>query len=508
MDTKIVTGDDMDLESFVQIARFGAEFKFSDSYKKKVMASERLLATAISEKTMIYGISTGFGVLSDRLISLDEVAQLQENIVLSHAVSVGQPLSIEQTRAMMLMVLLNLGQGNSGVRMVLLDTIREMLARGVTPLAPKEGSVGYLAPEAHFSLVLIGKGRAYYDGELLPGGKAMEKAGIPVLTLAAGEGLSLTSGTTSVTALGAMALYDMINAAKSADIIGSMSVEALRGVMRHFDKRLMDARPHSAQGIVADNVRRILDGSGVLKHFEGQRLQDALSLRCIPQLHGAAKQMLYNAKDILETEMNSCCDNPQIFDVDGKPDVISGCNADAAYVGVAMDSAAIAATMLAKISERRNNRYLDENLSGYPSMLVKKPGLNSGLMIPQYTQAGLLGDMRILSTPSVIDNTPTCCNQEDYVSMGYNSSKKAGSVAEKLEYVLAIELLSCYQAQQFIPPELNRSPATKAVLDAIEKEVPVMEQDILLHPHIEFLKTFIHKGDMLNIVQSVVGQLQ
>jgi len=500
-------GAHLDLDQFIQIARFGAEVTFSEDYIARVRASRALIEQAIAEGRVMYGVTTGFGALSDRVISTEQAAQLQENIILSHAVSVGAPFCEEQARGTMLMILQNLGQGKSGVRIELLETIRLMLNAGVTPWMPREGSVGYLAPEAHFSAVLIGRGRAYYQGELMPGARAMEQADIPVLTLAAKEGLALISGTTSVTALGALAIFDMLNAAKSADIIAGVSLEALRGVVQAFDKRIMDARPHPHQAKVADNVRRIIAGSGVLAHYKGERLQDALSLRCIPQLHGAARQTLEQAKATIEIELNSACDNPQIFNVDGRPDVISACNADASYVGLAMDTAAIAATMLAKMSERRNNRFLDENLSGYPALLVKNPGLNSGLMIPQYTQAGLLGDMRILCTPSVIDNTPTCCNQEDYVSMGYNASKKAAEVAEKLEYILAIELLSGYQAQQFIPRELTRSPVTQAVLDEIKTEIPMLAQDAFLHPYIVYLKTMIRSGKLIDLSEDLIGAL-
>jgi histidine ammonia-lyase len=300
----------------------------------------------------------------------------------------------------------------------------------------------------------------------------------------------------------------MINAAKTADIIGALSLETQKGVMRAFDDRVMAVRPHEDQGATADNVRRMLSDSGVLKHYAGQRLQDALSLRCIPQLHGAAKKTLYDAKKTIEIEMNSCCDNPMIFEKDGEADVVSACNADSAYVGIAMDTSAIAATMIAKMSERRNNRFLDEGLSGYPYFLVKNPGLNSGLMIPQYTQAGMLGDMRILSTPSVIDNTPTCCNQEDYVAMGYNASKKAIKVAEYLEYILAIELLSGYEAQQFLDAGLKRSSATAGIIAELAKTVPVMEQDMYLFPHIEHIRCLIHNGTLLKIAEEVVGELK
>ena len=247
--------------------------------------------------------------------------------------------------------------------------------------------------------------------------------------------------------MAALGLYDFQKAAKSADIIGAMSLEALKGVMNAFDARVMQVRPHTDQGDTAENVRRILAGSGIIEKYQGHRVQDALSLRCIPQLHGAAKKTFRDAKETIEIEMNSCCDNPILWPEEGSQDVISACNPDSAYVGMEMDSACIAAVSLAKMSERRNNRIIDESLSGYPSFCIASPGLNSGLMIPQYTQAGLINEMRGLATPSTIDNTPTCCNQEDYVAMGYPACKKSGPMAEKLESVLAIELLSAYQVR-------------------------------------------------------------
>lgn len=505
----VTLGNPLNLTAFMQIARGGAAVEFSDDYQARVRRARTLIEKAIGENRVMYGVTTGFGSLSTRVIDSAEAEQLQRNIVLSHSTSVGAPYTVEEARATMLMVLQNAGQGHSGVRLEVLELLRQLLNRGVTPWMPREGSVGYLAPEAHMALVLIGEGQAYFEGNLLPGRTALEKAGLTPLPLAAKEGLALVSGTTSVTALASIALHDMLGAAKSADIIGAVSLEALKGVLRAFDPRVMSVRPHPEQGATADNVRRILADSGVLKHYEGHRLQDALSLRCIPQLHGAAKKALYDARKTIEIEMNSCCDNPIIWDMDGDADVISACNCDSAYVGIAMDSAAIACTMLAKMSERRNNRIIDESLSGgYPAFLVGNPGLNSGLMIPQYSQAGLLNDMRILSTSAVIDNTPTCCNQEDYVAMGYNASKKAIQVVEKLEYILAIELLSGFQAQQFLDPALARSSATAKVLEEIGKTVPVMKEDLFLHPHIERLRNMIHSGELVRLAESVVGPIQ
>lgn len=505
---KIVLGDPITLEDFVAVARFGAKVEFSPAYCERVNRSRTLVEGWVAEERVMYGVTTGFGALCTKAIGKEDTAQLQENILLSHSVSVGEPLSVERVRGIMLMVLQNLGQGYSGVRLSVLERYRDFLNLGLTPWAPGDGSVGYLSPEAHMALVLLGKGKAYWQGELIPGDQALAKAGLEPMVLSSKEGLALVSGTTSATAMAALALYDMQQAAKSADVIGAMSLEALKGVMNAFDERVMSVRPHQDQADTAENVRRILSDSGIIKKYEGSRVQDALSLRCIPQLHGAAKKTLADARKTIEIEINSCCDNPILWPEEGNEDVISACNADSAYVGMEMDSACIAAVSLAKMSERRNNRIVDGSLSGYPWFCIKEPGLNSGLMIPQYAQAGLINEMRGLATPSTIDNTPTCGNQEDYVAMGYYACKKAGPIAEKLEYVLAMELLSAFQVQQFVDPDVARSSATAAVLAEIGAHVPVMEQDMLLYPHIEYLKDFIHSGELLRVAESVTGALK
>lgn len=495
------------LQDLVSIARYGARVEFSEEYRARVSRARKLVEKWIDEGRVMYGVTTGFGALCTKVISKEETAQLQHNIVMSHSTSVGEPYTIEQARAVMVLMLQNMGQGYSGVRLEVLEKLREFLNAGVTPWAPREGSVGYLSPEAHMALVLLGEGKAYYNGELLPGNEALAKAGIETMELSAKEGLALVSGTTSVTALGGLALWDMLNAAKAADVVAAATLEASKGIIRAFDPRVMAVRPHPQQKATADNVRQLLEGSEVIEHYKDSRVQDALSLRCIPQLHGAAKKTLQDALTTIEIELNSCCDNPIIWCDGEDADVISACNPDSSYVGMEMDSACIAATALAKMSERRNNRLIDESLSGYPWFLIKNPGLNSGLMIPQYTQAGLLNDMRILSTPATIDNTPTCGNQEDYVAMGYNASKKAVAVVEKLEYILAIELLSAYQAQPFLDPELKRGKGTARVLEEVGKNVPLMEEDMFLYPHIEYLRNLIHTGRLVELAEEGAGEL-
>lgn len=502
----VILGPDITLESLVAVARYGAKVEFSEDYQERVTRSRVLVEKWVDENRKMYGVTTGFGALCDKVISKEETAQLQRNIILSHSTSVGEPFTQEQARATMLMVLQNLGSGFSGVRLVLLEKYKEFLNCNLVPWMPREGSVGYLSPEAHMAMVLMGEGKAYYNGELVSGKQALEQAGFVPMELSSKEGLALVSGTTSVTALAALALYDLINAAKSADVIAAITLESSKGLIRAFDDRAMQVRPHPQQAETAANVRAILSDSEIIAQSNQARIQDALSLRCIPQLHGAAKKTLLDARRTIEIELNSCCDNPIIWSIPGEEDVISACNPDSSYVGIEMDSACIAATCLAKMSERRNNRMIDQSLSGNPWFLIKNPGLNSGLMIPQYTQAGLLSDMRILSTPATIDNTPTCGNQEDYVAMGYNAAKKAVQIAEKLEYILAIELLSAYESQIFLEETLARSTVTDLIFKEIGQHVPLIEQDVYLHPYIEYLKNLIHSGKLTDMTEKGIGR--
>lgn len=506
--SSVTLGEKINLQQFMAVARYGATVEFSDCYKERVQKSRALVEKWVDEERVMYGVTTGFGALCTKAIDKSQTSQLQKNIIMSHSTSVGAPFSIEEARGVMLMILQNLGQGYSGVRLELLEIYRQFLNKGVTPWAPKEGSVGYLSPEAHMARVIGGEGKAYYKNQLMDADQALMLAGIEPLELSYKEGLALVSGTTSVTAMAAIALFDMIKAAVSADVIAALTLESSKGIIKAFDERVMKVRPHSTQADTAENVRKILADSEVIEFYKESRVQDALSLRCVPQLHGAAKKTLYDALETIEIEMNSCCDNPIIWHDGDESDVISACNADSAFVGMEMDCASIAATNLAKMSERRNNRMIDESLGGYPMFLISNPGLNSGLMIPQYTQAGLLNDMRILSTSATIDNTPTCGNQEDYVAMGYNASKKAITLSEKLEYILAIELLSAYETQGFIKDECKRSTVTMKIFDEIKKQVPLMQEDIFLYPHIEYLRNFIHSGRLLDIVEAEVGILK
>lgn len=504
----IILGENISIEDFVQIARFHKRVEFSKEYRERVEKSRRIIEVCVEQEKPIYGTTTGFGALVSKFIKKEEAELLQRNIILTHAVSVGKPMEEEEVRAIMLMVLQSLGQGVSGVRLQILEYYREFLNKNLIPYVPREGSVGYLCAEAHIAAVLLGEGKAWYQGELLSAKEALEKVNLKPLVLSYKEGLALINGTTSPTAFAALAVYDLKQLTKVADIVAAMSLEGLRGLLRAYDEHVTKCRPQKELADTANNQYRILEGSEVLRQAENSHIQDALSLRCVPQLHGAAKRVIQNAWEVVSCEINSCGDNPVIYGTEKEPDIYSNGNPDASYVGIQMDAACIAAANLAKMSERRNARFLDERLSGFPWFLAKKSGLNSGLMIPQYTQAGLLNTMRMLAAPATVDSVSTSAGQEDYVSMGYNACKKARECVEKLEYILAIELFSAYEAQQFIDEELARGKGTTAVYKVLQDNIPIMEEDMYLYPYLEWLKTWIHQGELLEIVEKAVGKLK
>ena len=493
---------ELSLEQLAAVARFGAEVSFSEEYLARVKRARKVVEKKIAENQVVYGTTTGFGSLSNRVISPEDTEKLQRNIVLTHAVSVGEPLKEEGVRAIMLIALESYGLGVSGVRPEVCEQYRDMLNKGISPFVPSHGSVGYLTLEAHIACAAIGEGRAYYKGKLMPAGEALAETGLKPLVLSYKEGLSLTNGNISVTALSGLAMYDLLNCAKTADVVAAVSFEALHGLTSAYDERIMKVRGQSEQTLTAENILKLVEGSDICASSIGTHLQDALSLRCIPQAHGAAKRILNDAARTIRAELVSCGDNP-IFTEEG--DALSNGNPDGGFSGLAMDSCCIAAAYLAKMSERRNNRFIDEDLSGYPAYLVKTPGLNSGLMIPQYSQAGMLNEMRRLAVPASVDSIPTSANQEDYVSMAFNAAKKAGETAELLEYILAVELFSGFQAQQFIPEDMKRGRGTSAVLELLRQNIHVMDEDYYLHPDIEKVREMIRSREISDCAENAVG---
>lgn len=506
---EVTLGGQLTLDEFMAVVRFGAKVRFSEEYVERVDSCRRLVEKWVAEERVMYGTTTGFGSNVKYIIPEDEAEKLQRNIVLTHSTSVGEPLDKESVRGLMLITLNSLGRGLSGVRMKLLELYRDMLNADIVPCVPAHGSVGYLTLEAQTAMVAIGGegSHAWYQGKFMGGREALEAAGLKPITLSYKEGLALTNGTITPTAFSAIAIYNLRNAVKTADVIASISVEALGGLVKAYDPRIMEARPQKEQIHTAENLRRMLEGSGYIEKAAVTHVQDALSLRCIPQAHGAVKHTLESARQMVETELNVCCDNPIFVHEGDDGTALSNGNPDAAYEGLEMDSCCIAATYVAKMSERRNTRFIDSNLSGFPAYLVANPGLNSGLMIPQYTQAGLLNEMRMYASPASIDLVTTSGNQEDYVSMGFNACRKAQKSADTLEYILAIELLSGYTAQQFLDPDLAHGRGTGAALDLVAKNIPMMKEDMYIYPSIEKLRELIHTGKLAEAAESTVGEL-
>jgi histidine ammonia-lyase len=505
---KVVLGkEDITIEEFVAVARHGAEVQFSEEFCERVKHTKGLLEKFLAENRIIYGVTTGFGDNVISVISPTDSVKLQTNIIRSHACSVGEPLEKELVRGIQLMQLLNTGSGYSGVSLGMLELLKELLNRGVTPFAPGEGSVGYLGVEAQVTLVLLGEGKAWYKGELLEGGEALKRAGLKPVEIECKEGLSLLNGSTSVTAIAVMAIYNAIQATKAADIAGALAYEAMQGTLKACDKRLIDRKKHIEQSRTAENLLEILKDSEISKASMNLRVQDSLAIRPLPQIHGAVKRTLREAAISICEEMNSCSDNPIIYPEDGDGVALMGGNFDGSYVGIHIDSACIAMASLAKLSEAKVDRLVNRHLSGNPAFLVKNPGLNNGYMIPQYTAAGLLGEIRVLSHPSSVDNVPTCASQENPVSMAYFASKKAYDVSKKLEYILAIEIMTEIQALDFIK-DMKFSTATQAVYDLVRKEVPTVDEDRHFYPDIEYIKGLIHEGTFVKCVENLIGDLK
>jgi histidine ammonia-lyase len=506
-DGAVLLGEEsISIDEFVAVARHGAQVEFSPSYLDRVHRSRKLIERFLAENRLIYGVTTGFGDNVTEVISPQHAAMLQRNIVLSHAVSVGEPLTVEVVRAIQLMMLVGLGQGYSGTSVQVLELIRQLLNNRITPHAPSEGSVGYLGPEAHMALVLLGEGRAWIDGELLSGESALKRAGLQPVTLGAKEGLTLTNGTHSVTAIAVLTAHDAIRAANTADVAAALSLEALKGTILAFDSRLHSMKQHPEQASVAQNIRRILEGSEIVEKYRDYRVQDAYSLRAIPQIHGGAKRAVKDAVQVIEEELHSVGDNPVIYP-DGDDGVaLMGANFDSTFVGIQADLIAAAMTVLAKISERRTDRMVNSAFSELPAFLVPNPGLNNGYMIAQYTAAALYMEMKAACQPATVDSVPTSANQEDSVSNAYLAVSKAYQITRKLRYVLAIEIMCAAQAHDLLGPEQG-SKASSAVQRSVREVVPTVTEDRYFGDDIEHLAQQVFDGTIVRSVEDLIGSL-
>lgn len=500
--TQVVLGDrEPSIEEFVAVSRYSARVSFSETYKNRVKKSRGLVERFLDENRLVYGVTTGFGDNVRHVISAQNAKELQVNIVRSHAVAVGEPLKREQVRAIQLMILVSLGKGFSGVRLELLELIAGLLNNEVVPFAPGEGSVGYLAVEGHLALVLLGEGKARVNGgEWVDGATALEQVGLQPTDLQCKEGLALLNGTTSVTAIAILALYNAMQTASLADVAAALSLEVLKGTIRAFDPRYHSVKAHKEQAQTAKDIKAMLHDSQLIAENIDYRLQDAYSLRAIPQVHGASKKFIDYARENIENEIHSSGDNPVIYPLDdGDGIAISGANFDGTYIGMSADTLCVALANLAKISERRIDRMVNSHFSEMPAFLVRNPGLNSGYMILQYTAAGLYAEMKTLSFPSSVDSFSTCGNQEDLVSLAYNAAIKAYKVSEKLESVLAIELLVGCQALDFHDVH-KASSVTKAVYDLVRSRVPVADNDRAFYSDMVSVTEQVRSGEVLATV--------
>lgn len=503
----MITINKINIDDVVKIARFGEELEFSQEYINRVNEGRSYVESFDKNQTLVYGVTTGLGDNYTEYIDEEERRFIQQNHIRSHATSLGEPLPNEAVRAIMVAMISQYGTGHTGISIDVVNQLKNLLNTGITPRVPKNGSVGYLCLEGHIALVLTGEGKAYYNGELMTGKKALESAGLLPIQLKSKEGLTLLSGTTSVTGLASLALYDAKNLTLSADISGAVSLAVLKGTLMAFDDRIMNARPHEDQKYTANNVKRILKNDGLIKKYKGHRLQDALSIRCIPQQHGSAKKLIKDAIKTVNIELNSACDNPLLFDTDGKIEAIMACNADSAYVGMALDSVAISLTSLCKMSERRVDRLVNRHVSELPPFLNHNPGLNNGLMIPQYSAAGILGQMKILAHPSTIDGVTTCANQEDYTANGYNAVLKGYEMCSLARYIVATEIFYNCQAYDFYIG-VNKSPAVQKVYDLVRKEVPFVDDDCVMADFVEYIHDLIKDNKIVEAIEEVIGDLE
>lgn len=504
---RIEVGEPLGLPEVLAVARGGAPVALAPAARGRVLAARAMVEALVEQRRPVYGITTGFGKFADVIISAEETDELQRNLLVSHAAGVGPALAEEAVRAAMLLRAQALAQGHSGIRPETLELLLAMLNAGVHPVIPEQGSLGAsgdLAPLAHMALVLIGLGEATCRGERLPGAEALARAGLRPVRLGAKEGLALINGTQIMTGMGALAVADGQVLLKVADIAGALTAEALGGIPAAWDARIQRLRLQPGQVAAAENLRRLVAGSALTTAPGEVRVQDAYTLRCIPQVHGASRAALEHVARVVGAELNAVTDNPLLFPAEG--DVLSGGNFHGQPVALAMDYLAIALAELANISERRTERLVNPQLSGLPAFLTPQGGLHSGLMIAQYTAAALVSENKVLAHPASVDSIPTSANQEDHVSMGTIGARKARQVVKNVQHVLAVELLCAAQALEFTDPR-GLGAGTRAAYKALRQHVPPLRDDRVLHPDMAQAARLIASGELVRAVEAAVGPL-
>jgi histidine ammonia-lyase len=472
-----LTGESLTLEQVAAVARGGEEVEIDAQAARRMRASREQVERMAEGEAPVYAVNTGVGYLAETRISAGDLEMLQENVVRSHACGVGEPLPREAVRAMMLIRANVLAKGLSGIRPLVARRLCALLNRGVTPVVPSRGSVGAsgdLAPLAHMALVLLGEGEAEYRGERFDGAKALAAAGLEPLRLREKEGISLVNGTQAMLALGALALLDIEDLCEMADVACALSTDALRGTPRAFDRRIHQARPHPGQMASARLLERLLEGSEIREsHRACRHVQDAYSLRCAPQVHGAVRDAAAEARRVFSIELNSATDNPLVFD----GEILSGGNFHGQPLALALDSLAIALCSLAGISERRIDRMVNPMLNeGLPAFLASHAGLESGLMMWQVSAAALVAELRVLAAPASTGSITTSGNKEDFVSMGMTAALKLREAVKLARTVLALEMMAASQAIEFLRP-LKTSPALESFLLMLRERAPVRKGD-------------------------------
>jgi len=502
----VLDGNSLSIEQIRAVAREGAKVSVAPEARRNMQRSRDLVNKCIKEGMAIYGVTTGIGEFARIRISAEQSAELQRRIIYSHSAGTGDPQPEDVVRAAMTLRANVLAKGCSGVRVCLIDTVLEMINQGVVPYVNEKGSLGVsgdLSPLSQFAEVAIGEGRAWYKGELMSGAQAMERAGIKPTDLTAKEGLGLINGSQMMTAGAALLVYDAERVLKNAMIAAAMSCDALRAVARAFEPLVHRARPFRGQNAVAANLPRLFADSEIMAHRSG-RVQDGYSIRCTPQALGPSLDTLEYVRQIVNIEVNSAVDNPLFFGEEGE--YYAAGNFHGQGIGMAADFLCIALSEVADLSERHTNRLMNPVLSGLPDFLVEGKGLNSGLMVAQYTAAALVSENKVLSHPASVDSISVSADQEDHVSMGPIAVRKCGEILRNVRAVLAIEMMSAAQAFEF---HEGRRPGkgTAVAYDLIRSKVPPLKDDRVLYPDIEAIRQMIADCSILEAVEAEIGPI-
>lgn len=503
MKTIFINGQDLTLEQMVQVSRQYQQVSLEEAAKKRVLKSREIVDGIVRENKVVYGITTGFGIFSQVNISADDCKKLQRNLILSHACGAGKFLPTDVVRAIMLLRANALSKGFSGIRLSTLETLIDMLNKEVHPLIPEKGSLGAsgdLVPLAHMILPMIGEGKAEYKGKVMPGAEAMKLAGIPIVELVEKEGLALINGTQAMTGIGALAVYDAIELVKTSDIASALTIEALRGIKDAFDPRTHMIRPHKGQAATAENILGLTENSTFVTRQGELRVQDAYSLRCVPQVHGASKDALRSVEEKVLIEINSVTDNPIVLE---SGEVISGGNFHGQPMALSFDYLGIAMAELANVSERRLERLINSQLNDLPAFLVDDGGLHSGFMITQYAAASLVSENKVLAHPASVDSIPSSANQEDHVSMGTIAARKSREIIENAKRVLATEIMAACQAIDFREGfELGKG--TAAAYRTVREVVDFVSEDRIMYDDLEKITELITSSKLVGNVEREV----